>query len=66
MGSPRRTYRRGDAIPVRHPLVGDLILWQESFSVDSAPGQRLVTTQAAPGSPSEEALAKLGAMMGRA
>ncbi|WP_203886922.1 helix-turn-helix domain-containing protein [Planotetraspora kaengkrachanensis] len=57
-------YRRGDAIHFRHPLVGDLILWQEAFSVDSAPGQRLVTMQAEPGSPSEEALAKLGAMMG--
>ncbi|GAA4560520.1 helix-turn-helix transcriptional regulator [Planotetraspora kaengkrachanensis] len=54
--------RRGDAVRYRHPLVGDLILWHESFSVDSAPGQRLFTTRADPGSPSEEALAKLRAM----
>jgi transcriptional regulator with XRE-family HTH domain len=54
--------RRHDVVYVRHPFVGDLTLWQESFSVDSAPGQILVTNRAEPGSPSEEALAKLGAM----
>jgi transcriptional regulator with XRE-family HTH domain len=52
---------RSDIVRLRHPLVGELALWHESFSVDNAPGQRLFTLQAEPGSPSEEALAKLSA-----
>ncbi|MER7986771.1 helix-turn-helix transcriptional regulator [Streptomyces noursei] len=45
-----------------HPLVGELILAYESLTVNSAPGQQLVVYQAAPGSPSEEALALLGSL----
>ncbi|WP_204078598.1 helix-turn-helix transcriptional regulator [Planotetraspora phitsanulokensis] len=56
---------RSDIVRLRHPLVGELDLWHESFSVDSAPGQRLFTLQAEPGSPSEEALTKLSAMSPR-
>ncbi|ETK36667.1 helix-turn-helix transcriptional regulator [Microbispora sp. ATCC PTA-5024] len=53
--------RRRDLFGVRHPVVGDLKLWHESFSIDSAPGQRLFIAKAEPGSPSEDALAKLSA-----
>ncbi|SNT64019.1 Helix-turn-helix domain-containing protein [Streptosporangium subroseum] len=51
-----------DTSRYRHPLVGDLILWHVSFSIDCAPGQRLFVAQPEPGSPSEEALAKLSAL----
>ncbi|MEU5299384.1 helix-turn-helix transcriptional regulator [Streptomyces noursei] len=40
----------------RHPLVGALTLDYESLTVNGAPGQQLVVYQAAPGSPSEQAL----------
>jgi hypothetical protein len=57
--------RRHDVVRYRHPLVGDLILWHVSFSIDCVPGQRLFAAQAEPGSPSEEALGKLSAMRPR-
>ncbi|GII27202.1 transcriptional regulator [Planotetraspora mira] len=56
--------RRHNVYRLHHPLVGDLIFWDESFSIDSAPGQRVFLSQAEPG-PSEEALAKLSAMRPR-
>ncbi|MEO3875890.1 helix-turn-helix transcriptional regulator [Nonomuraea sp. B12E4] len=46
----------------RHRLVGELTLRYESLTVNSAPGQQLVVYQAAPGSPSEEALSLLGSL----
>jgi hypothetical protein len=45
-----------------HPVVGDLTLRYESFTVNSAPGQHLVVYQAEPGSPSEDALGLLGSL----
>lgn len=47
---------------LRHPLVGELTLDYESLTVNSAPGQQLVVYQAAPGSPSEQALSLLGSL----
>ncbi|MFE4873269.1 helix-turn-helix domain-containing protein [Streptomyces sp. NPDC056682] len=46
----------------RHPLVGDLTLNFETFSVNSAPGQHLVVYRAEPGSAAEQALALLGSL----
>ncbi|KAA2253834.1 helix-turn-helix domain-containing protein [Solihabitans fulvus] len=46
----------------RHPLVGELTLRYEAFTVNSAPGQQLVVYQAEPGSSSEGALALLGSL----
>ncbi|MEU1937924.1 helix-turn-helix transcriptional regulator [Streptomyces coeruleorubidus] len=46
----------------RHPQVGELTLDYESLTVNSAPGQQLVVYQAAPGSPSEQALTLLGSL----
>jgi hypothetical protein len=43
-----------------HPLVGDLTLNFETFSVHSAPGQHLVVYRADPDSPAEQSLALLG------
>ncbi|WP_212735406.1 helix-turn-helix domain-containing protein [Herbidospora galbida] len=51
--------KRRDPVLLRHHLVGDLTLWHESFPIDSAPGQRLWTAQAEPGSPTEVALGVL-------
>ncbi len=51
--------KRRDPVHVRHPLVGDLTLWHESFAIDSAAGQRLWTAQAEPGSATEVALGVL-------
>ncbi|GII58655.1 transcriptional regulator [Planotetraspora thailandica] len=47
--------------PVRfhHHRVGDVITDMEVFSIDSAPGQKLIVFQVEPGSPSERALARL-------
>ncbi|MER6049260.1 helix-turn-helix transcriptional regulator [Streptomyces sp. NPDC001793] len=42
-----------------HPLVGDLTLDFETFSVNSAPGQHLVVYRAEPGSDAEQSLALL-------
>ncbi|MFJ8310269.1 MULTISPECIES: helix-turn-helix transcriptional regulator [unclassified Streptomyces] len=44
----------------RHPLVGDLTLGFETFSVNSAPGQHLVVYRAEPGTAAEQSLALLG------
>ncbi|MFF5209846.1 helix-turn-helix transcriptional regulator [Streptosporangium sp. NPDC000396] len=44
----------------RHRDVGDLILTCEAFTVNSAPGQQLITIHAEPASPSELALTLLG------
>ncbi|MGW1048779.1 helix-turn-helix transcriptional regulator [Streptomyces sp. NPDC002521] len=46
----------------RHPLVGDLTLGFETFSVNSAPGQHLVVYRAETGSPAEQTLALLGSL----
>ncbi|GAA4561253.1 helix-turn-helix transcriptional regulator [Planotetraspora kaengkrachanensis] len=43
----------------RHDLVGELALNCDMFAVVGAPGQQLITFQAAPGSPSADALAEL-------
>ncbi len=51
--------KRRDPVHLHHDLVGELILWHESFAIDSAPGLRLWTAQADPGSPTETALAIL-------
>ncbi|MEU3186718.1 helix-turn-helix transcriptional regulator [Streptomyces sp. NPDC006923] len=48
-----------------HPVVGDLTLTYETFSVNSAPGQQLLVYQAEPGSPSEHALRLLDSLAGR-
>lgn len=45
-----------------HPMVGELSLRYESFSVNGAPGQTLLVYHAEPGSPSERALRLLGAV----
>ncbi|MFE9372966.1 helix-turn-helix domain-containing protein [Streptomyces sp. NPDC006711] len=44
----------------RHPVVGELTLGFETFSVNSAPGQHLVVYRAEPGSAAEQSLALLG------
>lgn len=46
----------------RHPVVGELTLDYECLTVNSAPGQQLVVYQAAPDSPSEQALSLLGSL----
>jgi transcriptional regulator with XRE-family HTH domain len=43
-----------------HPVVGDLTLGYESFTVNSAPGQQVVIYHAGPDSPDEHALVLLG------
>jgi transcriptional regulator with XRE-family HTH domain len=40
----------------RHPLVGEITVFEEPLDLSSDPGLRLVTYSAKPGSPSEEAL----------
>jgi transcriptional regulator with XRE-family HTH domain len=45
-----------------HREVGDLTLAYESFTVNSSPGQQLITFQAEPGSPSEHRLALLSSL----
>ncbi|MEO3812742.1 helix-turn-helix domain-containing protein [Sphaerisporangium sp. B11E5] len=67
----RRLWARHDVrhrvrAPVRfhHHAVGVLVTTMEVMSIDSAPGQKLVTFQAEPGSPSEHALARLGGARG--
>ena len=47
---------------IRHPEVGDLELWYQTFDVREAPGLQLTVATAAPGSPSEDALALLGTL----
>lgn len=46
----------------QHPTVGLLTLQMQTFAVRSAPGQELVVYQAAPGSPSADAVALLGSL----
>jgi transcriptional regulator with XRE-family HTH domain len=46
----------------QHPLVGELTLHYESFTVNSAPNQQLLVYQAEPASPSEQALLLLGSL----
>jgi transcriptional regulator with XRE-family HTH domain len=53
---------RHDVVRLRHPLVGDLTLWNEAFSIGGVPGQSFFIAQAERGSPSEDALATLKAM----
>ena len=47
---------------IRHPDVGDLELWYQTFDVREAPGLQLTVATAEPGSPSEDALALLGTL----
>jgi transcriptional regulator with XRE-family HTH domain len=47
---------------IRHPEVGDLELWYQSFDVRESPGLQLTVATAEPGSPSEDALALLGTL----
>ena len=49
-----------------HPMVGELALTYETFSVNAAPGQTLVVYHAEPGSPSQEALRLLGTVTAEA
>lgn len=46
----------------RHPLVGELSLDFETFTVNGAPGQMLIVYHAEAGSTSANALALLGSM----
>ncbi|MEW9518436.1 helix-turn-helix domain-containing protein [Streptomyces tubercidicus] len=46
----------------RHPLVGELTLGFETFSVNSAPGQHLVVYRAEPDSADQQSLALLGTL----
>ncbi|ORA01782.1 transcriptional regulator [Mycolicibacterium bacteremicum] len=46
----------------RHPEVGTVTLGLQTFAVRSAPGQELVVYQAAPGSPSADAVKMLGSL----
>ncbi|GAA2598736.1 transcriptional regulator [Streptomyces tubercidicus] len=46
----------------RHPLVGELTLGFETFSVNSAPGQHLVVYRAEPDSADQQSLALLGSL----
>ena len=48
---------------LRHPLVGDVTVRYETFSVNGAEGQQLVVYHAEPGSPSERALNLLATMV---
>ncbi|WP_084369762.1 helix-turn-helix transcriptional regulator [Microbispora sp. ATCC PTA-5024] len=56
---PRHTERKR----FRHPIVGELMLSYEVFTINSAPGQQLVIFQADPGSPSERGLAMLSSLV---
>ncbi|KUN02972.1 XRE family transcriptional regulator [Streptomyces yokosukanensis] len=48
-----------DDKPLWHPQVGEMYLHYESFTVASAPGQRLLVYSAEPGTPSADALVLL-------
>ncbi|MDG6103094.1 transcriptional regulator [Dactylosporangium aurantiacum] len=45
-----------------HPMVGELTLSYETFSVNGAPGQELLVYHAASGTPSAQAMALLGSV----
>jgi hypothetical protein len=45
-----------------HPMVGEMTLSYETFTVNGAQGQMLIVYHAEPGSPSEHALTLLGSM----
>jgi len=47
---------------IRHPEVGDLELWYQTFDVREAPGLQLTVATAEPGSTSEDALSLLGTL----
>jgi hypothetical protein len=51
--------KTNEFVRLRHREVGDVTFWHETFSIDSAPGQRLFVGLPEPGSPSEYALARL-------
>ncbi|MFD0734796.1 helix-turn-helix domain-containing protein [Planotetraspora mira] len=62
----RRIWARHDvqaktspSIRFRHRVVGEMTLHYQVFDITGDPGQKLIVGQAAPGSPSERALAKL-------
>ena len=54
-------YRAG-ITHVRHPVVGELYLHRNRLSVPNSGGQHLIVFYADPGSPSSEALRKLGSL----
>jgi len=47
---------------IRHPVVGPLELWYQTFDVREAPGLQLTVATAEPGSASEDALILLGTL----
>lgn len=53
--------KTGGAKRLHHPVAGPLTLTYQSFDVRAAPGQQLIVYQPAPGTPTAEALALLGA-----
>ncbi|GAA4595044.1 helix-turn-helix transcriptional regulator [Planotetraspora phitsanulokensis] len=54
--------KTSEVLRLNHPIVGEVTLFQESFTVNSAPGQILFVAQAEPGSRSERAMAALAAL----
>ncbi|MGW5374603.1 helix-turn-helix transcriptional regulator [Nocardia sp. NPDC003999] len=55
--------KTGGVKKFRNPMVGDLTLSYETFSVNGAPGRILIAYHAEPGSPSERSLALLGSLI---
>ncbi|GAA1288404.1 helix-turn-helix transcriptional regulator [Planotetraspora silvatica] len=47
---------------LHHREVGDMTLWSESFTINSARDQQLIVGRAQPGSPSADALARLAVL----
>jgi transcriptional regulator with XRE-family HTH domain len=52
-------FHRSGTKRFRHPVVGDVILAFESFTLPADPGLKIVTYSAEPGSPTEGALSRL-------